>query len=68
MIKTNRYDFPLESAIEAAKSASDRYGIAQTVFRHTDSCGWFNTNPFASFRGIAESECHVTILPSNYFD
>jgi hypothetical protein len=59
------FEISLETAEHYASAAADQFGLPQTLYRTADTCGWANTNPFASV--LRGAEIHATILPRNYF-
>jgi hypothetical protein len=65
--ENNMFEIKLEVAIETAQLAANVYGLPQTVFKTPDTCGWANTNPFASFLNDRNCDVSVTMLPRNYF-
>ncbi len=53
------------TAIDMARAASDKYGLPQTVYKTSDTCGWAHTNPFSSV--LRGAQLDSTWLPANYF-
>ena len=53
------------TAIDMATTASDQYGLPQTVYKTSETCGWAHTNAFATV--LRGAHLDSTWLPANYF-
>ncbi|MDO8278162.1 MAG: hypothetical protein Q7T63_08555 [Burkholderiaceae bacterium] len=58
-------DTRLDQAMAAAELFSTRVSLPQTVYRNTESGGWWHTNPYSP--RLHTAEVHISILPANYF-
>lgn len=61
----DRLDTSLLVAKLHAKRSADEFCLPQTIFRTSDSAGWWHTNSLA--RVLEKAELFATILPARYF-
>jgi len=61
----DRLDTSLLAAKLHARRKADEFMLPQTIFRNSDTAGWWHTNSFASV--LAKAEVFATILPARYF-
>ena len=58
-------DTKIDEAERHAREVADQCGLPQTLYRNSDSSGWWHTNALATLLGKAE--IFMTVLPTRYF-
>ena len=61
----NSFETTVKEAESSARRMADKAMLPQTIFRNTETNGWWHTNPLAPV--LNKSEVVVTVLPARYF-
>lgn len=65
--ETDPCNFGLGPAVHQARKFADESGMPQTVYRDSESGGWWHTNPFALRLSGPGCLRALTVLPARYF-
>ena len=58
-------DTTIKEAEASARRMADKAMLPQTIYRDSDSSGWWHTNPLSP--RLEKSEVFVTVLPARFF-